>query len=448
MSITAMRVAKAAAHPNADALRVYTFEAPGVAPTVVVANLEHVYQVGDVVAVARVGAVLRDGTRIRAAKLRGHPSFGMAMGLTPEQPGDDLTAQLGRKPPSGELPTAQFCRWPSIEQLPGLRRTLGADGEALPRVTYRAKVKLDGTNAGVAVLPEGVAAQSRSRWISPADDNQGFAAWLDAQPDWAAQLCDALEPHTVIYGEWAGQGIQRRTSISRLDRRIFAVFAVQVGDPSTQAPRVLVEPEAIAALLPPHPDVYVLPWHGDAVDLDFATPEQLAEAAEHLNTVVLEVEACDPWVAEVFGRDGLGEGVVCYPIARDGASLLRDGFIDREALSLLMFKGKGEKHQTVRQKKAVQITPEVVANIDAFVQLVLTTARLEQGVVEGARGQLERSRTGDFLRWVAADVRKETAAELEAAGLTWKQVGRALGHAARAWFHARADQLGPSAPRK
>ena len=47
------------------------------------------------------------------------------------------------------------------------------------------------------------------------------------------------------------------------------------------------------------------------------------------------------------------------------------------------------------------------------------------------------ARIGDFVAWILADVEKESAAELEAAGLTWKKVNWAVASAARAWFQAR-----------
>ena len=86
MPIIAMRISSAAAHPNADTLRVYDFEAPGRATVQIVANQEHVYQVGDVAAVALVGTTLLDGMKIKRAKLRGVASLGMATGPTDAAP--------------------------------------------------------------------------------------------------------------------------------------------------------------------------------------------------------------------------------------------------------------------------------------------------------------------------------------------------------------------------
>ena len=79
----------------------------------------------------------------------------------------------------------RHIRWSSIELLHNVVRTLNAlneQGEPLPHVQYRAKVKLHGTNAGVQVLPGLIQAQSRSRLLTTKDDNQGFARWVAANP--------------------------------------------------------------------------------------------------------------------------------------------------------------------------------------------------------------------------------------------------------------------------
>jgi len=65
--------------------------------------------------------------------------------------------------------------------------------------------KLDGTNACVVVGEDGqVSAQSRSRIITPAEDNYGFAKWVEVNRDALASL--GVGYH---YGEWWGCGIQR-----------------------------------------------------------------------------------------------------------------------------------------------------------------------------------------------------------------------------------------------
>jgi len=442
MSVTAMTVTSVHPHPNAEALRVYELAAGDVAGLVVVANLEQTYAVGDTVAIARVGALLKDGTKIRKSRLRGVDSFGMALGSTDAAPGADLTEEFCDPAPvsAADASGVQLAKWTSIELLHHVRRTLEATrvltGDGLPRVTYRAKVKLDGTNAAIHAVADGYAAQSRTRLLTPESDNYGFAAWVHANDAWARAL-HGQTGRAVVYGEWCGQGIQGRTAIAKADRKVFVVFAIQLGDPSLETARLVVEPERIAAMLPDHPDVFVLPWHGDPVTLDFADVDALRGSAEAINAMVAAVEATDPWVSNAFGIDGVGEGVVLYPV--EGVVFDSDGGTDRDAYAELMFKAKGEKHQVTRQRKPAQIDPEVANSIAEFVTLVVTPARLEQGL-EQVGGLADMKRMGDFLRWFGGDVRKETAAEMEAAGLEWKQVAKALTQAAQRWFREQNER--------
>ena len=65
--------------------------------------------------------------------------------------------------------------------------------------------KLDGTNAQIVVVEDGtVLAGSRTRWITPSDDNFGFAAWVEAHRDELLTLGPGRH-----FGEWWGAGIQR-----------------------------------------------------------------------------------------------------------------------------------------------------------------------------------------------------------------------------------------------
>jgi len=65
--------------------------------------------------------------------------------------------------------------------------------------------KLDGTNAQVVFDDEGVMwVGSRNRWITPGDDNYGFAKWCAENEDELRKLGPGRH-----YGEWWGQGIQR-----------------------------------------------------------------------------------------------------------------------------------------------------------------------------------------------------------------------------------------------
>ncbi|HAX77935.1 MAG TPA: hypothetical protein DCY88_19465 [Cyanobacteria bacterium UBA11372] len=428
MPVIAMEVKNAQNHPNADALRLYSFAAPGWEPVQIVANSENIYEAGDIVAIALTDSVLKDGTKIKPVKLRGVYSFGMALGKVEEPIGTDLSAIYCQETVAQ---SAVMQTWPSIELLYNLRRSLEAVGEA-PKITYRAKVKLDGTNGGIQIFTDGrVAVQSRSQVISPENDNLGFANWVSQNIDVFARL--ASSEHATIFGEWCGKGIQKRTAISQIDRKIFAVFAVQFGGIDGKLARLEIRPDKIAEFLPKHPDIFVLPFYGEPFVLDFGDREQLESVVETLNQAVDTVEKVDPWVKETFGIAGIGEGLVMFP---DSGELA-----ERLSYAELLFKAKGEKHQAVKTKAPVQIDPEVAQSIDDFVNLFVTPARLEQAVTAVGCDRFEMAQIGAFLQWFVTDVQKESVAELEAAQLSWKDVNKAVMNSARKWYQEKAKSL-------
>lgn len=71
--------------------------------------------------------------------------------------------------------------------------------------------KIDGTNAQIVVDADGRChAGSRNRWITPEEDNYGFAQWVrDNEVELSATLGEGTH-----YGEWWGQGIQRRYGLT------------------------------------------------------------------------------------------------------------------------------------------------------------------------------------------------------------------------------------------
>lgn len=80
--------------------------------------------------------------------------------------------------------------------------------------------KIDGSNAQILITETGeVLAGSRSRWISPGDDNFGFASWVHANRD--ALMAEL--GYGQHFGEWWGSGIQRRYG---LKEKRFSLFNV------------------------------------------------------------------------------------------------------------------------------------------------------------------------------------------------------------------------------
>lgn len=77
--------------------------------------------------------------------------------------------------------------------------------------------KIDGTNAQIVITADGdVFAGSRNRWITPEDDNFGFARWVEGNKTSLLALGEGQH-----FGEWWGCGIQRGYGVQ--DKR-FSLF--------------------------------------------------------------------------------------------------------------------------------------------------------------------------------------------------------------------------------
>lgn len=77
--------------------------------------------------------------------------------------------------------------------------------------------KIDGTNAQIYITEDGrIKVGSRNKWITPLDDNYGFAKWAERNADELLKLGPGRH-----FGEWYGNGIQHNYG---LPEKRFALF--------------------------------------------------------------------------------------------------------------------------------------------------------------------------------------------------------------------------------
>jgi hypothetical protein len=133
----------------------------------------------------------------------------------------------------------------------------------MPRLSRECIIteKIDGTNASILITPGYpddpkaitcwydettqtdmvMYAGSRTRWITPQDDNFGFAKWVRDNADQLAQLGPGHH-----FGEWWGQGIQRNYG---LKEKRFSLFNVQ-----RWRPRRVTEGLVLQSAVEEHPE--------------------------------------------------------------------------------------------------------------------------------------------------------------------------------------------------
>jgi len=301
-------------------------------------------------------------------------------------------------------------------------------------VKYGAKIKLHGTNAAVRISAKGdVVAQGRNRDIFVGEDQFGFAGFVDKNDsDWrvaATKFLTALSlqrDDVVVHGEWAGPGIQKKDAVSTLAKKYFFIFAVQVGD------AMYTDPDVIEAAVPDLDNLLVLPWFIEVPNMmNFADASLCDYFASWANRQANIIGERDPFIEEIFGVEGPGEGLVFVPMAQG---------IDRNVYSALTFKAKCEGHGA-KAGPAVVRDLVIPKGVEDFVKTFVTEARCEQAVSEGCGGIATLEKTGDFLKWIGQDVAKESGEELSEMDLEWKQVQKYVITAAKLWFRAKATAI-------
>lgn len=198
-----------------------------------------------------------------------------------------------------------FVKFPSIESFDHIVRAYQCFNEVEPPLVwpflgytgptargtmkYRGKIKLHGTNAGITAHNGEYVAQRRDDITFVGDcskGNYGFARWVEDHRDYwqaFAKIRSHCAVPITVFGEWCGSGVikGKGTAISMLDHKIFAIFAVQVGE------RMVVDPTEINVILniaPLHADtptpstMHVLPWSSDEF---FCRSERPQNARRH-----------------------------------------------------------------------------------------------------------------------------------------------------------------------
>ena len=158
--------------------------------------------------------------------------------------------------------------------------------------------KIDGTNAQILIMEDGrMFTGSRTRWITPADDNYGFAKWAWERKDELMKLGPGRH-----FGEWWGSGIQRGYGLQKGEKRL-SLFNVSRwclhGETPQRIPTADPRVEKYQDVLPPCVGLVPLLWRGM-----FST--------EAVSTQIERLRTMGSFAAPGFMKP---EGVVCFHVA-------------------------------------------------------------------------------------------------------------------------------------
>lgn len=342
----------------------------------------------------------------------------------------------------------KFLKYPSIEQYRNVVRAVSSHTEYLgknengdpiydasvvkPTLRFKGTIKLHGTNAGICSDGKEIIAQKRSSFLTEdkLDSHFGFNQFVQVSVKPTLEyICDHLakkfeegETQFTIYGEWAGDGIQKGVAISQLSKA-FYIFDVCYYNPETETRRwteLNLHPDVIRELNKDH--IYLITqFPVYELEVDFNNP---ALVQNELVRLTEQVENECP-VSKTRGIDnGLGEGIV---------------WTSEYKGNRYQFKVKGEKHSTSKVIKLAEVDPEKFKSIAQFVEYAVTQSRVRQAIFE--TNATEKRHTPDVLKWIANDIIKEESDVLETSCLEWKDVSKEVSVKTRNIFFAEIDQL-------
>jgi hypothetical protein len=272
-------------------------------------------------------------------------------------------------------------------------------------LTFQGTVKLHGTNAAIVLNHSKLQFQSRERVLSLDDDNAGFMNYFHPAGRILKEAITSEFPDAgtvVVYGEWCGGSIQKGVALNQLEK-MFVIFGVQVD--GKWVPTDWKLPGTLNIL---HFPTWV-------ITIDMQCPGAAQNALIDLTNAV-EVE-CP--VGAALGVSGIGEGIVWKCVTPGYES------------SDFWFKVKGEKHSVSKVKTLAAVDVEKIASIQAFSEMVVTNARLEQMMEDLT---FDVSNLGTFIKRVHTDVVKEESDTIAANMLEPKEVGKAVSTASKKWF--------------
>lgn len=298
-----------------------------------------------------------------------------------------------------------------------------------PEVTLRAKIKLHGMNMAFGMDKDGVWVQSRNGKVTAENDSTGLCPMLMSIAEESREKNRTLleEGHKIVfYGEGAGTGLQKKDAITLIGKKAFFPFLMAIVPPSFSSSedprevrkqvRVMTEPDLIATMIAvTHPNMHVMPWATEPVLMNYEDTESLQKEVDVINGLVEKIGEEDPFVKELFGVSGMGEGMVFVPVHKSG-------IITMETFANLAFKSKSERHRVKISDKAAKIIAEIPEDVKSFVEMFVTDNRMEQILTEQFGGVPDKKQTGAFIIAVTEDVFKESIPEREAMNADEKHI--------------------------
>lgn len=321
--------------------------------------------------------------------------------------------------------TIQHFKFPSIEQFRNVVKLVNDrckwnEISVKPKISFCGTVKLHGSNGAICIDHEtgDMWCQSRERILSLTADNAGFCQWFEinktALKTYLKFYKNDEYRYTVIYGEWCGGSIQKGVALNQIDKMfvIFKIFHSNVDESKWIYPNKRIDFHMINVLRNHVSNIYLISeFPTYECNVDFNNPE--LSQNEFVRLTELVEQECP--VGKSFNVSGIGEGIIWTAFDSD---------IEFN-LSGLMFKVKGEKHQSSKVKTLSTVDVEVISQYNELVDYLATENRMKQGIEVLKSNGVDTDcpkNTKQFIIWIKDDIIKEETDTILASGLEFGKV--------------------------
>ena len=291
----------------------------------------------------------------------------------------------------------------------------------LPTINFKTTTKLHGTFSGIIWNGSEIFAESKSQIITPENDNDGFAKFVEANKEYfefyLKDYCEQMDiTEIMIAGEWAGGNIQKGTAINKIPKTFF-MFGLKFKTKDEDIYKWAQMPWEILRQIADTDmniqSLYEFDVHDVAVD--FNKP---AEALKIFDDLRDEIDKECP-VGKALGVSGVGEGLVAVGYNNDVR---------------YVFKHKGESHVTTRKQKQPKPADPLEASKQKLAEALTPVWRLEQAVRESIEDQPRMKDMSNVIKWVMNDIKKEETSTFRDSEFELEDVQKFVSVIIVSWF--------------
>jgi len=274
-----------------------------------------------------------------------------------------------------------------------------------PLINMIGSVKIHGTNIGINYNFETKEVKIINKTSEIYTDSYGFFNWFNKNK---SEILNIIENNfnysksVTIFGEWAGNGIQKDVGISEF-KKAFYIFGIKKDNLNWIEPNILKKINII------NKDIGIFNiWNFKTFNIKLDIND-LIQANNQLKKITEIVEENDPIVTElskIYNKkvlNRIGEGIVWW--YKDNNKYLN------------FFKVKGDKHSKAKLYKFSRTDKEIENKKKDLAELITPAWRLNQAVNEVTKFEVN-----ELLKWVFSDINKEEKETILNAGFKIKHL--------------------------